>query len=135
MTQANTSGERRYKIALPLPLRQTYDYLCNSPEPLPQGVRVRVPFGQRQLVGYVVSEANDPAPEFELKYVKNVLDSKRLWPEDVWQLVNWAADYYHHSLGDAAANSLPGVVAKGRCTRIFNRNLLRVNRLGAGTVH
>ena len=130
MTQANTSGERRYKIALPLPLRQTYDYLCNSPEPLPQGVRVRVPFGQRQLVGYVVSEANDPAPEFELKYVKNVLDSNRLWPDDVWQLVNWAADYYHHSLGDAAANSLPVLLRKGDAPEYLTETFYALTDLG-----
>lgn len=60
---------------------------------------MRVPFGQRQLVGYVVAEANDEPPKFELKFVASVLDEQRLWPDDIWQLVRWSSDYYHHSLG------------------------------------
>lgn len=113
MTQADSSSVRRYKVALPLPLRQTYDYLCDGETPLCPGVRVRVPFGQRQLVGYVVCEASDAPPAFELKSVQAVLDQERLWPDDIWRLLQWSAEYYHHSLGDVAANSLPVLLRKG----------------------
>ncbi|MCK7459815.1 primosomal protein N' [Idiomarina aminovorans] len=130
MKQANTGSERRYKVALPLPLRQTYDYLCKSVEPLSQGVRVRVPFGQRQLVGYVVSEAADATPEFELKLVASVLDEQRLWPDDIWQLVRWSADYYHHSLGDVAANSLPVLLRKGDAPEYLTETFYALTDLG-----
>ncbi|MCA1767287.1 MAG: primosomal protein N', partial [Idiomarina sp.] len=130
MKQADTVSERRYKVALPLPLRQTYDYLCKSAEPLSQGVRVRVPFGQRQLVGYVVSEADDATPEFELKSVALVLDEQRLWPDDIWQLVRWSADYYHHSLGDVAANSLPVLLRKGDAPEYLTETFYALTDLG-----
>lgn len=130
MKQASTGSERRYKVALPLPLRQTYDYLCKSAEPLPQGVRVRVPFGQRQLVGYVVAEANDEPPTFELKSVASVLDEQRLWPDDIWQLVCWSSDYYHHSLGDVAANSLPVLLRKGDAPEYLTETFYALTDLG-----
>ena len=130
MKQANTGSERRYKVALPLPLRQTYDYLCKSAEPLPQGIRVRVPFGQRQLVGYVVAEATDEPPEFALKAVVSVLDEQRLWPRDIWQLVRWSADYYHHSLGDVAANSLPVLLRKGDAAEYLTETFYALTDLG-----
>ncbi|MBL4856094.1 MAG: primosomal protein N', partial [Idiomarina sp.] len=130
MKQASTGSERRYKVALPLPLRQTYDYLCKSAEPLPQGVRVRVPFGQRQLVGYVVAEASDEPPTFELKSVASVLDEQRLWPDDIWQLVRWSSDYYHHSLGDVAANSLPVLLRKGDAPEYLTETFYALTDLG-----
>ncbi|MCP1338953.1 primosomal protein N' [Idiomarina sp. M1R2S28] len=130
MKQASTGSERRYKVALPLPLRQTYDYLCKSAEPLSQGVRVRVPFGQRQLVGYVVAEANDEPPTFELKAVASVLDEQRLWPDDIWQLVRWSSDYYHHSLGDVAANSLPVLLRKGDAPEYLTETFYALTDLG-----
>lgn len=130
MKQADTGNERRYKVALPLPLRQTYDYLCKSAEPLSQGVRVRVPFGQRQLVGYVVAEATDEPPTFELKSVASVLDEQRLWPDDIWQLVRWSSDYYHHSLGDVAANSLPVLLRKGDAPDYLTETFYALTDLG-----
>ncbi len=130
MKQTHSGSERRYKVALPLPLRQTYDYLCKSVEPLAQGVRVRVPFGQRQLTGYVVCEATDKPPEFELKSVASVLDDQRLWPDDIWQLVRWSADYYHHSLGDVAANSLPVLLRKGDAPEYLTETFYALTDLG-----
>ena len=52
-------------VAIDTPLRRLFDYrLPGSPEGAPPGVRVRVPFGRRQVTGIVVghSATNDVPP-------------------------------------------------------------------------
>jgi len=51
-----------WQVALPLPLPQPFDYAppdCAPPESAPDavGARVRVPFGQRELVGVIAGTA------------------------------------------------------------------------------
>ena len=44
------------QVALPVPLRRTFDYLPKPDTPvnlLQPGTRVKVPFGKRQLIGII----------------------------------------------------------------------------------
>ena len=49
------------KIALDTPLRRVFDYLPPDliRDPIRPGVRVRVPFGRRQIIGILVATATD----------------------------------------------------------------------------
>jgi primosomal protein N' (replication factor Y) len=73
-----------------------------------------VPFGRQRLVGIVVgtSEQTDVAPE-RLKPILEVLDSTPLLDGPLLELLEWAADYYHHPLGEVLASALPRALRLG----------------------
>ena len=108
-------------VALPCPLNQLFDYLPPSgASPPPVGVRVRVPFGPRRaLVGVVAGHL--PAsqlPAQRLKRIATVLDTEPLWSAELLGLLRWAADYYHHPLGEVIAAALPTLLRQGRPAQI-----------------
>jgi len=99
------------QTALPVPLPRLFDYDC---EQLPAvGVRVRVPFGNRELVGVCLGQALAPDDSFQRKAVLEIIDDEPLWPQPVWRLLEWAADYYHHPLGDVMQNAMPVLLRQG----------------------
>lgn len=99
------------QAALPVPLSQLFDY--DHTDALPVGVRVRVPFGRRQLIGIVAGETATPDERFQRKAISEVLDSEPLWPQPLWQLLLWAADYYHYPLGEVLHHALPVLLRQG----------------------
>jgi primosomal protein N' (replication factor Y) len=79
------------------------------------GCRVRVPFGTQQRVGIVVSVGEtSELPLSELKSVLEVLDSAPVFSVPVWRLLLWAADYYHHAIGDVLFNAIPVPLRQGK---------------------
>ncbi len=105
------------RIAVPSPLYQTFDYLppLNSDlAALRPGVRVRVPFGRRQTVGFLVELGADSTLDPALlRPALAVLDHEPLLPADVLALLQWAHRYYHHPPGDAFAAALPVLLRQG----------------------
>lgn len=99
------------QVALPVPLPRLFDY--DSPTLPTVGGRVRVPFGNRQLVGVCVGENTKPDDSYARKAIIEVLDQQSLWTPPVWRLLNWAAGYYHHALGDVIQNALPVLLRQG----------------------
>ncbi|RUO20971.1 primosomal protein N' [Aliidiomarina iranensis] len=103
------------RIALPVPLRRKYDYALAPEQPLPEvGGRVRVPFGSREMVGFVT--ANDISPAIDVNQVREVIavsDAQALWPQPLWQLLLWAASYYHHPLGEVLVHAAPIAIKQG----------------------
>ncbi|BAU46653.1 primosomal protein N' [Sulfurifustis variabilis] len=100
---------RIVQVAVPAPLRRTFDYLPpSSGDPRP-GVRVRVPLGRgRAVVGVVTGTATaSSVPTARLKAVLGVLDEEPLLPPEVMDLLTWAADYYHHPIGEVMQSALP----------------------------
>jgi primosomal protein N' (replication factor Y) len=78
-------------------------------------MRVRVPFGRRELVGMVVGTvAHSDLPRSSLKQVMRILDDAPLLPPTVLKLLLWAADYYHHPLGEVIHTALPVHLRQGR---------------------
>ncbi|MBQ0777002.1 MAG: DEAD/DEAH box helicase family protein, partial [Pseudomonas sp.] len=105
------------QVALPSPLRRLFDY--RSPagvraEDLCIGQRVRVPFGQRQMVGVIagISDTTE-VPAAKLKPAQELIDLQPLFPESLWQLILWTASYYQHGLGDTLGCALPTLLRQG----------------------
>jgi primosomal protein N' (replication factor Y) len=101
-------------------LRRVFDYLPpaagagGDPTPCP-GVRVRVPFGRRQLVGILVEVARDsPIDLAKLRPALEILDSRPVFDAVTFDLLRWAADYYHHPLGEVMAAALPASLRGGQ---------------------
>lgn len=107
---------RFYQVAVPSPLRRTFDYLPPRAESLPAtiGVRVRVPFGSRRVIGIVTAiVAESEVPQDKLRPIESVLDETPLFAEPLLQLLLWAAGYYQHPIGEVLAAALPGRLRAG----------------------
>jgi len=99
------------RIAIDVPAREIFDYLPSKQldvSALKPGMRFLVPFGKRKLVGVLI-EVTDKSdlPVSRLKKVLERLDDAPLFSSDTLKLLRWAADYYHHPLGDVVVNALP----------------------------
>lgn len=105
-----TAKRRVAKVAVPVPIRRAFDYSLPFEEPIPvPGVRVRVPFGHRRSLIGVVTDVVDESevPASRLKAVSGVLDSEPMLPVSLLRLLEWAAAYYHHPIGEVIASALP----------------------------
>jgi primosomal protein N' (replication factor Y) len=118
------------QIALDTPLRRVFDYLPpaggppaglqpagQSPSggPLLPGVRVKVPFGRRQLVGILVGLAEDSqVAAAKLKPALEILDAAPVFDAVTLDLLRWASDYYHHPIGEVFAAALPVSLRAGQ---------------------
>lgn len=105
------------RVALPVPLRQHFDYELetDTEQSVCIGARVLVPFGSRQLVGVVWQL--DPTDSFSgasLKKVTQLLDPLPVFDNLLRDLLSFAADYYHHPLGDVFTSALPALLREGR---------------------
>ena len=105
------------RLALPTPLRRFFDYLPPQGidnQDLILGIRVKVPFQSRQLVGILIEVANvTTVPENKLKRAIELLDKTPIFPHDVYKLCEWAAQYYHYAFGEVLSSALPGLLRKG----------------------
>lgn len=117
------------KVAVPSPLRRTFDYLppaqCEQKE-LQPGIRVLVPFGNRQLVGVLVKLA--PAsdlPRSRLKAAIALLDKEPLYSTAMQRVLQWAAIYYQCPPGEVYATALPAKLrsANARKTAVTHWHL------------
>ncbi|QIB65840.1 primosomal protein N' [Kineobactrum salinum] len=109
------------RLALPVPLRSLFDYLPpagmtdRAVAQLQPGCRVLVPFGRRQLSGYLVEvTARSEQPASSLREALTVLDPEPLPGRAVWQLCLWAADYYQHPAGEVVALGFPQTLRDGQ---------------------
>lgn len=104
-------------VAVPTPLRRSFDYLPGAECPEGgwcEGVRVRVPFGRRSVVGVVVAlrQASE-VPRSRLRCIEALIDRTPLPADWLW-LCRFAARYYQHSLGDTLAGAMPALLRQGR---------------------
>jgi len=103
-------------VALPVPLRTHFDYLApkNTGDLLPS-MRVKVPFGKREMIGVVLSMSDKTAcPAAQLKPVIEVIDTEPVLSPLVLTLCQKASDYYHHPIGEVVVGTLPKWVRAGR---------------------
>lgn len=104
------------RIALPVPLPQTFDYLPPPGSPAPDtgdaGRRIKVPFGNRELVGMVegIGTVQDPAT---LREALQWLDGPPLLGGELYASLRWLARYAHAPLGEVVATALPAPLRRG----------------------
>ena len=105
------------RVVLPLPLRRFFDYRIQPEQAhlLQPGMRVRVPFQSKKKVGIVLELAQSSSIRIDkLKFIIDILDATPIFPDDIFQLCLWAANYYHHPVGEVLWAALPGVLRKGK---------------------
>ncbi|WP_148861699.1 primosomal protein N' [Marinobacter fonticola] len=102
------------RIALSRPLRRLFDYQIPPGVELEPGQRVRVPFGRQSLVGLVVETGVEPPANITLRQITEALEPWPALPPETRQLMQWAAAYYQHPLGECLFMSLPPALRRGR---------------------
>ncbi len=104
------------RVVLPLPLPRRFDYLPpegGNPDSALVGCRIRVPFGSRELVGFIDGVGKPDADAPELRHALAVLDHEPLLDGELLATLRWAAGYYHAPLGEVVATALPAPMRRG----------------------
>lgn len=115
------------RIAVPSPLRRRFDYLLpmtfdGQLKDLLPGIRVRVPFGSRELTGILLEVTDSTAINTgKLKPAIAILDRKPLIPAHLLELWLWAARYYQHPVGEALHTLLPAALRDRAAAGIKHR--------------
>lgn len=112
------------KIAVPVPLDGTYDYLADKPSTaITPGARVLVRFGRRLLVGIVLAVGQDSAlPIARLRAIERCLDDTPVFDPALLKLLRWTARYYHYPIGDTLATALPVALRRVKQSADPHRN-------------
>ena len=108
-------------IAIPCPLRQIFDYLSTEDnQNWTPGLRVKVPFGSRQLIGIVlqISEIEIDRDISKLKPILEQIDSYPILNDELFKLINWVSSYYHHPIGDCFQAALPKKLRHGETAEL-----------------
>ncbi|MDO4776433.1 MAG: primosomal protein N' [Cardiobacteriaceae bacterium] len=98
------------QVAIARPLSGYFDYECATLPP--RGARLLVPFGRSTVLG-VCAGAGERREGMALKAVEKVLDAEPVIGAEVWALVEFAARYYQHPVGEVVAAALPVALRKG----------------------
>ena len=113
-----------WRVAVNIPLRRLFDYLPPRDFSLRRrrfkaGVRVRVPFGKRQIIGILHSvhdKSEASVVPQKLKPILEVLDNEPIISESILHLCRFASEYYQHPIGEVIACSLPTALRQGKAT-------------------
>ena len=96
------------RVAFDLPLPRLFDYSCAEATVADIGMRVLVPFGNKQAVGVIVGIADTSEISSEkLKPAVRILRETPALGRDWLELVQFCSDYYHRPLGEVVFNGLP----------------------------
>lgn len=109
----DSPGTMVARVTLELALRKEFDYLI--PDELgvrvQVGSRVKVPFGARQLLGYVTA-LSETSPHTQLRPILKVVGAQSLITPRVLELARWMADYYCCPVETALKSVLPEAVRR-----------------------
>ena len=113
-------------VALSSPVADTFDYLPGKFDAsrLAPGVRVRINFAGRELVGVITGHKADSGfPAGRLKPVLDILDQQPILPTALLNLLQRAATYYHWPLGEVIQAALPKQLRQGKALASTEREV------------
>ena len=105
------------QIAVNLPLDGLYTYAIPKGMDLEIGHAVLIPFGNRNISGYVI-EFLDESPLSRIRSINKILDPNPVFTERDIPFFKWIASYYLSGLGEVIATALPRDY-KAKSTRIY----------------
>ncbi len=121
------------QVAVPVPLRQQFTYIFDKP--LEAGVRVRVPFGPRKLIGVVTATLSQQSVEntAKLKQIIDVIDDEPVIDKVLIKIAEWLWQYYHHAPGEVLHAMLPVLLRKGESATPSAQEMLKATATGKNT--
>lgn len=127
------------EIALPVPLRRSFDYLPPtnlSPEQLAQlepGILIRVPFGRQELIGILLrSKSTSDQPSHKLRPALALIDNQPVLENELLELCLWAADYYQCAPGEALQTAMPVLLRQGEAAQLRGEQIFQLTTEGKG---
>ena len=117
--QKKDPRETVVKVALPVPLRRTFDYRLSDDQcRVKPGFRVEVELQNRRMVGLVMKVgSNSSVPLHRLKMVSAVIDQEPSVPPKFLRFLMWVSQYYHHPVGEVIQSALPSVIRRNQVMR------------------
>jgi len=132
------SVEHILRVAVDVPRRTLFDYLppsgANAGAICP-GLRVRVPFGRGERIGVImqigrVGEGTHASP----KRARALLDDAPIWSAALLSIIEWAAAYYHHPIGEVVSAALPASLRRAVQRRPEMPEAYRATDAGRGAI-
>lgn len=113
----STLNDTILRIAVATPLYCLFDYLAPIDvdiSNLSPGSRIEIPFGKSKRFGVLIEMAKkSDVPQERLRRAIRCINSDDI-PQELLALCRWAADYYHHPVGDVIATALPTLLRHGK---------------------
>ena len=105
-------------VAVDAPLWHSLDYLPPAgadADGVGPGQRVRVPLGRRETIGVITAlHRASNVPTAKLRRAYELVDSEPVVDAELMALLDWAAGYYQHPLGQVLAAALPAALRRGQ---------------------
>ena len=131
---SSKDGIETVKVAVAVPLSRTFDYLpAGELKNYRPGCRVRVPFGRSTRIGVVIGTGESTLARSRLKSVTELLDPQPVLPAEIVDLIQWAASYYHHPIGEVFATALPVQLRKGSSGEVVRPGGYALTEVGKTT--
>ena len=127
------------RVAVPGPIRRWFEYLppedgTDDAPPVGPGMRVKVPFGASVRTGVVLEAADESEIDtVRLRRVIEPLDGEPSIPPALLRLLIWAADYYHHPIGDVVRTALPAGLRRARAAAAPAARAWRLTEAAGGS--
>jgi primosomal protein N' (replication factor Y) (superfamily II helicase) len=107
---ASSSDDKPFaEVVFNLPLPDPFTYII-PPQFLGHvqvGMRVLVPFGRRQITGYVVNLVEKWDKPIALKAIADLPDTEPIVNAEILSLTRWLSHYYQSTWGEAIRSALP----------------------------
>ena len=122
------------EVVVPVPVLEKFSYKLPKEyqqQILEPGVRVKVPFGTRTLVGifWKYSDRSN-SNERRYKYINEVLDEDSFLDKDLLSLADWSSRYYHYPLGEVLTYFFPPSLRKGKQAKFKETVFWNLTRQG-----
>ena len=101
------------RVAVPVPIDDTFVYEFPGDEIPEPGLRVLVPFGRRRLWGTVMAEES-VRPARAIRPIAGIPEPRLTLTPELIELCRWVADYYAAPLGEVLHAAAPSPVALKR---------------------
>jgi len=127
MPESAASPWRLAEVAPDLPLFSTFHYRIpiKLRDQAGLGKRVLVPFGRRQITGYLIGFAQSCSlPEDKIKDILKVLDPEPLFDQPMLDFFRFSSVYYFAPLGEVIKSALPAGI------NLASRKRLRLSEEG-----
>lgn len=110
--------ENLIHIAVPGTPRKVFTYRADSQTiaKLEPGMRLKVPFGKRNTIGFYI-EKTDRKPPSGLKSVSSIVDTRPLFDKEIFRFLKWMSEYYLCNIADTLKMALPPELRKGKMSR------------------
>jgi len=104
---------RFIRVAVPVPIDDTFVYEFPENEEPEPGLRVLVPFGRRQLWGTIVGEERE-RPARAIRPIVGIPEPRLTLTPELIELCRWVAEYYAAPLGEVLHAAAPSPAALKR---------------------